>query len=98
MDVDADKKPIMVKNTEKATSVFFYCDRFPAGIYIHLGNGYKSCTFVAVSEADVDASEKLITVKKVTEKATLCSSLASETATERYSTVTYLLTQHIHHS
>ena len=56
-DVDASKRPITVKNVEKATSMFCIVMSFLLASTSDSEMATKSCTFVAVSEADVDASK-----------------------------------------
>ena len=57
VDVDASKRPITVKNAEKATSMFCTVMGFLVASTSASKTATKSCTFVAVSEADVDASK-----------------------------------------
>ena len=54
-DVDASKRPITVKNAEKATSVFCAVMGFLLASTSATETATKSCTFVAVSEADMPA-------------------------------------------
>ena len=63
-DVDARKKSIIVRNTEVAFSITFFT---MMGFLLASMSASETATkvqlFVAVSEADLDASKKLITVK-----------------------------------
>ena len=53
----AGKRPITVKNVEKATSVFCTVMGFLLASMSASKMATKSCTFMAISEADMDASK-----------------------------------------